>query len=393
MQFKIITKEEFLKYHGDFNYNFYQNPLWGEVKKENGWGSFYTAVLDKKNKPLLISLVLSKKILGKYLYYAPRGPLLKDEANRKEVYTFYLIEIKKYLKTKNAILFKFDPLIEYTKHDKEGKAITEDTEQDFVDFLKKNDVKHRGFTIGYTDEAQFRWSYALDIKSKTFDDLTKDMNSRCKRSIKKAEKYPLKIKDVTDETIKDFKDIMESTAERQHHGDRTLSYYQTLKDKLKDIIRMCLVYLDKEKFLDDIDNGKYTIDEKVLAIVKNDERDMIPISAGIFIFDKDRFNYVYGGTYAEYFPFMAPYKLQEEMIKYAIEKKMNYYDFGGISGNFTPGTPEYGVYEYKRGYGGFVIEYIGEFDLIINKPYYLAYKYGLELYRTFRKIVYKIKKN
>ena len=66
---------------------------------------------------------------------------------------------------------------------------------------------------------------------------------------------------------------------------------------------------------------------------------------------------------------------------------------GGISGNFTPGTPEYGVYEYKRGYGGFVIEYIGEFDLIINKPYYLAYKYGLELYRTFRKIVYKIKKN
>ena len=172
---------------------------------------------------------------------------------------------------------------------------------------------------------------------------------------------------------------MESTAERQHHGDRTLSYYQTLKDKLKDIIRMCLVYLDKEKFLDDIDNGKYTIDEKVLAIVKNDERDMIPISAGIFIFDKDRFNYVY--------------KLQEEMIKYAIEKKMNYYDFGGISGNFTPGTPEYGVYEYKRGYGGFVIEYIGEFDLIINKPYYLAYKYGLELYRTFRKIIYKIKKN
>ena len=162
--------------------------------------------------------------------------------------------LEKYLKTKNAILFKFDPLIEYTKHDKEGKAITEDNEQDFVDFLKKNDVKHRGFTIGYTDEAQFRWSYALDIKSKTFDDLTKDMNSRCKRSIKKAEKYPLKIKDVTDETIKDFKDIMESTAERQHHGDRTLSYYQTLKDKLKDIIRMCLVYLDKEKFLEEFDN-------------------------------------------------------------------------------------------------------------------------------------------
>ena len=180
MQFKIITKEEFIKYHDDFNYNFYQNPLWSEVKKENGWGNLYTAVFDAKNKPLLISLVLSKRILGKYLYYAPRGPLLKEDVNREEVYTFYLTEIKKYLKTKEAILFKFDPLIEYAKHDKEGQVISDNNEQKFVDFLKKTGTKHRGFTIGYTDEAQFRWSYALDIKNKTFDDLTKDMNSRCK---------------------------------------------------------------------------------------------------------------------------------------------------------------------------------------------------------------------
>ena len=393
MQFKIITKEEFSNYRDNFDYNFYQNPKWSEVKKANGWGSFYTAVLDNNNNPILISLILSKKVLGKYLYYTPRGPLLKEGTNREEVYAFYLIKIKKYLKAKNAILFKFDPLIEYIKHDKEGNTTTEDNNQQFVDFLKKIGAKHRGFTIGYTDEAQFRWSYALDIKNKTFEDLTKDMNSRCKRSIKKAEKYPLMVKEVTDKTIKDFKDIMESTAERQHHGDRTLSYYQTLKEQLKDIIRMSLVYLDKAKFIDDINNGKYSIDEKVLDIIKNDERNLISISAGIFIFDKNRFNYVYGGTYAEYFPLMAPYKLQEEMIKYAIEKKMNYYDFGGISGNFTPGTPEYGVYEYKRGYGGYVIEYIGEFDLVINKPYYLAYKYGLEAYRTIRKIVYKIKKN
>ncbi len=393
MQFKIITKEEFTKYRDAFNYNFYQNPEWGEVKKENGWGHFYTAVLDAKNNPLLISLVLSKKVLGRYLYYAPRGPLLKNNDNREEIYRFYLHEIKKYLKDKKAILFKFDPLIEYTKHDKEGQVVSDTNEQEFVNFLKKQGAKHRGFTIGYTDEAQFRWSYALDIKDKTFEDLTKDMNSRCKRSIKKASKYPLVVKDVTDDSIKDFKAIMESTAERQHHGDRTLAYYQTLKDKLKDIIRMSLVYLDKEKFLDDINNGKYTTDDKLLENIKNDERNMIPISAGIFIFDKDRFNYVYGGTYADYFSLMAPYKMQEEMIKTAIEEKMNYYDFGGISGNFTPGTPEYGVYEYKRGYGGFVIEYIGEFDLIINKPYYLTYKYGLEVYRTLRKIIYRFHKN
>ena len=29
----------------------------------------------------------------------------------------------------------------------------------------------------------------------------------------------------------------------------------------------------------------------------NDKRKKIPISAGVFIFDKDKLNYVYGGTY------------------------------------------------------------------------------------------------
>ena len=270
MLFKVIEEKEFQKIVKEFNYNFYQNAAWAQVKEANGWIHLYTAVY-QDNKPILASLILGKKIFNKYLYYAPRGPLVKEEVDIKEVFAFYLREVKKYLKTQKGFTFKFDPMITYQDHDKDGNVVSENNNQEFVDFLKKQGAKHRGFTIGYTNEAQFRWSYALDIKNKTFADLTKDMNSRCKRSIKKAEKYPLVVKDVTDKTIKDFKNIMESTAERQHHGDRTLSYYQTLKDKLKDIIRMCLVYLDKEKFIDDINNGKYTIDEKVLEDIKNDK--------------------------------------------------------------------------------------------------------------------------
>ena len=74
--------------------------------------------------------------------------------------------MKNYLKNKKAIMFKFDPLILYAKHDKEGQTIGNETEQNFADFLEKQGAKHRGFTIGYTDEAQFRWSYALTFKIK-----------------------------------------------------------------------------------------------------------------------------------------------------------------------------------------------------------------------------------
>ena len=391
MLFKVIEEKEFQKIVKEFNYNFYQNAAWAQVKEANGWIHLYTAVY-QDNKPILASLILGKKIFNKYLYYAPRGPLVKEEVDIKEVYAFYLREVKKYLKTQQGFTFKFDPMITYQDHDKDGNVISENNNQEFIDFLKKQGAKHRGFTIGYTNEAQFRWSYALDIKDKEFNDLMTDMNSRCKRSLKKADKYPLILKDVDDISIKDFKDIMESTAERQHHGDRTLKYYEALKTELKSIIRMCLIYLDKEKLLEGLATGTYKLDEDMVADIKNDKRALIPLSAGVFIEDKDRLNYVYGGTYSKYFPFMAPYKMQEEMIKYAIEKKKDFYDFGGISGDFKPGSKEYGVYEYKRGYGGFVIEYIGEFDLVIDYLFFLFYKYGFAIYRNFKKIIYGLRK-
>ena len=269
--FKVIEEKEFQKIVKEFNYNFYQNAAWAQVKKANGWIHLYTAVY-QDNKPILASLILGKKIFNKYLYYAPRGPLVKEEVDIKEVFAFYLREVKKYLKTQKGFTFKFDPMITYQDHDKDGNVVSENNNQEFIDFLKKQGAKHRGFTIGYTNEAQFRWSYALDIKDKEFNDLMTDMNSRCKRSLKKADKYPLILKDVDDISIKDFKDIMESTAERQHHGDRTLKYYETLKTELKSIIRMCLIYLDKEKLLEGLAAGTYKLDEDLLADIKNDKR-------------------------------------------------------------------------------------------------------------------------
>ena len=57
-------------------------------------------------------------------------------------------------------------------------------------------------------------------------------------------------------------------------------------------------------------------------------------------------------------PLMAQYKLQMDMIMFSMEKKLSLYDFGGISGDFRKDSPNYGVYEFKRGFGGFVVEYI-----------------------------------
>lgn len=102
-------------------------------------------------------------------------------------------------------------------------------------------------------------------------------------------------------------------------------------------------------------------------------------------------NYVYGGTYKEYMSLMAQYKVQMEMIKYTKEKlKLPIYDFGGISGDFNPKSKNYGVYEFKKGFGGRVVEYIGEFDLIISPFKNTTFDFSYFILRNIRKFKIRI---
>jgi lipid II:glycine glycyltransferase (peptidoglycan interpeptide bridge formation enzyme) len=59
------------------------------------------------------------------------------------------------------------------------------------------------------------------------------------------------------------------------------------------------------------------------------------------------------------------------MIKYGIENNYERYNFYGISGNFDPHDSQYGIYNFKRGFNGRVVELIGEFDLPTSSLYYL----------------------
>ena len=287
----------------------------------------------------------------------------------------------------NGAIFKIDPLISYQEHDRDGNCLNNNrTNQMIIDKLVELGFLHRGLSVGYSEEIQFRWSYCLDV-NKSFDDILLDMNQRCRRCIKKSTKYPLKFVEVNQDNINDFKLIMEHTAKRQNHFDRTLDYYKSIDREFGDDSKLLIVYLDKEKFTNEFKQ------DKLFDIVSKDKRKMIPVSAGLFIFDSKRCNYVYGGTYKQYMSLMAQYKLQIEMINLAKKRGVTLYDFGGISGDFRPGSKNFGVYDFKRGFGGYVVEYIGEFDLVLSKFGYNIYDISYEFYRGMKHFVAKIIKN
>ena len=102
-----------------------------------------------------------------------------------------------------------------------------------------------------------------------------------------------------------------------------------------------------------------------------EKQDKLVLSVGSFILYGDEIIYLNSGNYKEYMHYNAQYLLQWTMIKYGIEHHYKRYNFYGISGNFDKKDSSYGIYEFKKGFNGYVIENIGTFELPVRKVYYI----------------------
>jgi len=69
--------------------------------------------------------------------------------------------------------------------------------------------------------------------------------------------------------------------------------------------------------------------------------------------------------------FNSQYLIQWDMIKYGISQGFTKHNFYGIPANINEKPKDYGIYEFKRGFNGYVEELIGDYELPINWYYYL----------------------
>ncbi len=385
MKFTEITQEEFKRIEDNFPLsNFYQTTSWAKIKQTTGWIPYFIAIKEGEKVKGACLLLAKKTFFNQKLFYAPRGPLL--DYTDTELLTFFTNNIKKFIKAKKGYMLKIDPMIEIATYDETLNKTTNEENYNIYKNLKKLKYHHIGFTKGYGTDTQFRWTYCLNIKDKTIDDIMKNLRDNTRRSIKKSYKYPLTMEDVDDNNIDDFKLVTSHTANRQHHFDRSKNYYQMINKEFENRSKLIIVYLDKNKYL------KECKEDKLYDEIKNEKEDKIPISTAVFIFDKTRVNYVYGGSIKKYMSLCAQYKFQYEMIKFAIDDKYPIYDFGGISGNFEDiNDPHFGIYGFKKGFRGYISEYIGEFDLIIRPINYNIYKIAYNTYKNIHKYLGKIK--
>ena len=429
MKLVELKEEEFDKFAWEHPQgSFHQMSNWGILKKKNGWVSHYVGLKDN-NKLVAASLILSKKTpIKKDMYYAPRGFLI--DYKNYDLLKEFTEKIKEYAKERGAIFIKIDPYISYQERDINGDIVPDgENNKDAFDNLKKLGYKHFGFNV-MQDTLQPRWIFVTETKDKTLDNIVKNMETSTKRIIHKNEKLGVYTREIGYDEIPKFKEIMEHTGERREFLDRPLSYYQEMFTAMKDKIKIVLAELDVKKLINEVeseiavlqkdyDDRKYQYDNKICnmneakytqkqtSIEKDIERlnkdlshykelgkdgDIIVLGGALFLLSGKEVLALVGGSFDKYMEFNALYSVLYSGIKYTIDNGYDRFNFYGITGDFSPKNKLLGLYTFKKGFGGHVVELIGEFDLVINKPLYRLYKMAFKIYHGVKNLKTKIHK-
>ena len=427
MKLERISEDEFEEYAKTNNeITFYQTKYWANLKKKNNWRPHYVG-LKKENQILAASLILSKEvpIIKKNMFYAPRGFLI-DYKDKKLLETFTK-GLKDYAKKEHAIFVKIDPYVEYKERDNNGDIVKDGIDNSItVDNLKELGYKHFGFNL-MQDTLQPRWMHVIETENKSLEEVEKDMESKTRQILRKNERSGIKTREITKEEIPIFKDIMQHTSDRREFIDRPLSYYENMWDALHDagILKILIAEIDFVEFekntQEELEKNKQDLKSRIYKkehnILKMNEKkyeqhnkqnekeidrlekqlenikgykeqygDKKILGGILFLIYQNEVLSLLGGTLDDVMKFQSAYTVHFAGIKYAVEHHYKRYNFYGITGDFRKENPLYGLYLFKKSFGGHVVELIGEFDYVISPFWFHTYNIAFKLYHTLKNL-------
>lgn len=407
MTLKEISSEEFEKYAKTSPYRtFMQTKEVGKLRELNGWKSYYLGLYNNKEIVGATLLVGKKRHFNKYEFYTPRGPLV--DYNDKKTLEIFLNLLTNFVKEHKGYVLRIDPYVLNKERDGFGK----EKENGFNNTSIIETIKKQGFKlVPLNEREQVSWMYVLDIKDKTEDEVLKNMKPNTRNTIRKTLKNGIEIIELEKKDLKEFYKIMEETGKRKGFAIRSLKYFENMYDLFKpnNEIKYLITKLDldkhiklltdekksKEEELSNLKEAKYNdgkrkaLNETLNGInkrikeakeIKEKHGKVITLSGSMFIMTNPEVIYLSSGNYEEFMMYNSQYLIQWEMIKYAIENNFEKYNFYGIPATFDKNDKDYGIYEFKTGFNGYVEELIGEFEKSTSPIYYLI------------KLIHKIRK-
>ena len=335
--------QEFLESHEKGHYA--QSLEWAKVKSD--WKNEIIIIRDEKGKiKASLSLLIRKLPYVNYsIMYAPRGPVCNpdDEKSFKEL----IKKADELAKEYKSFMLKMDPDILASNNE-------------FKNMAKKYGFKIEEKIKNVNTLLQPRFVFRLDIKGKTKDEVFASFHSKTRYNIRLATKKGVTIREGKREDLQQFQDILETTGTRDGFYIRNKEYFEKLYDSF-DSKHLKLVFADYQ--------GK-------------------PIACVLNIFYGNKEWYLYGGSLNEHRNVMSTYLLQWEMIKQAIERNMDCYDFRGVCATDATHYNE-GLYRFKKGFNADFVEFI-DMHKVYNKFIYFLFEKCAYKLRDFKLKLSKI---
>lgn len=397
MELRELTKKEFDSYALNHPLgSFQQTSFWGRFMEGDKFHAYYVGGFIKEHL-VGASLFLSyeRKKDKERVFYAPRGFLIdyKNEELLKE----FTEEVKKFIIEKHGVFLKIDPYILVRDRDNEGNIIEGGVYNDFVEV----NLTNANF-VKVNDKIQPKWLSRINLKEKTIDDIFNNFSPKARQTVRRNERLGFKVRDFDFKDIDKFIGIIDNESRKYNTIVPTKTFYLDLKQTFDGNIKFMEVYFKKDEVTSNIDkmisevrkekevrinnyhNSKMTAEYFIDKELEDEEEikrleslkeyfskcsDDVSMGIYMFITIGNEVVALNGGIVDEYNKLDASYTLHYEMIRYAIENGYKYYNLYEIGDITDSNNKLKNSYNYKKNFGGEVIELVGEYDLVINPKY------------------------
>lgn len=313
-----------------------QSWAWGELKRRYGWRPLRLAITDGQRTAA--AHLLLRPSYGLAVAYVPRGPLWSGDAQLDRALVRLL---RRVARRQRAAFLRLEPnLLEDAPAAPELHAL----------------LLSEGFQPA--EPLQPRTSIHLDLRPAP-EALLAGASKGHRADVRRAERNGVQVRVGSDEAdLERFYAIMQATAARQQFAIHSRAYYQAAWQLLGDAARLLLA-----------------------------EQDGATLAAFLVFAWGREAQYMYSGATEAGLKVGANHLLQWHALCWARARGAQVYDFWGIPdafGRMRHATPEererleavarqhplYGVYRFKKGWGGQVVRYLPAYDQVYLAPAY-----------------------
>jgi lipid II:glycine glycyltransferase (peptidoglycan interpeptide bridge formation enzyme) len=325
--------DEFVLAQADYSVT--HSFAWGELKGAFGWRP-RRFILEDAGRALAGAQILARPIplLGGELWYAPRGFLVDYGA--EQALGALDAALREEATTRGVVALKTEPMV----------AAGED-----LAALR---------ALGYREArrgVQPQRTLYLDL-GRGEEELLAAMDRRTRYNVKYASRKGVTVRrGAAREELATFYGLLERTTERQHFLVHSLAYYEKVLELFGPTGTILVAEYEEE-----------------------------PLAAA-FVLGFGRYAYyAHAASSGQRRELKATNRLVWEAIRWAKEAGYEKFDFWGIPRDPSPRNPLYGVYTFKKGFGGEAVEFAGAFDLPLRRFKYRLLQAGLALQSAWRNL-------